>query len=223
MENNYIKLTQKEKIIMNSYISMVDGLGIYLGDGYEIILHSLENLHESVIKIVNGFHSGRKEGAPITDFALGMLAKIQKSKDHSSISYFNKNVHGVILKSTTIPITGDKNRIIGLLCINFYTDTPISAIIKNFTPPVTGFSNELEPTETFAEDIDDLLISTLKEAKDKILNNPSVSTTNKNKEIIAYLYVRGIFNLKDSVIKVANLLGISKNTVYMHIRNLQKQ
>ena len=38
-------------------------------------------------------------------------------------------------------------------------------------------------------------------------------------------YVRyaidGIFNMKDSVVKGAALLGISKNTVYMHIRNFK--
>ena len=44
----------------------------------------------------------------------------------------------------------------------------------------------------------------------------------KNKEIVAILYQKGIFNLKDSVITIANHLGISKNTVYMHIRNMNK-
>ena len=45
---------------------------------------------------------------------------------------------------------------------------------------------------------------------------------NKNKEIVAILYQKGIFNLKDSVITIANHLGISKNTAYMHIRNMNK-
>ena len=29
--------------------------------------------------------------------------------------------------------------------------------------------------------------------------------------------------MKDSVVKVASILGISKNTVYMHIRNFKNQ
>ena len=46
-------------------------------EGYEVILHNLESLEHSVMQIVNGHHSGRKIGAPITDLALGMLSQIE--------------------------------------------------------------------------------------------------------------------------------------------------
>ena len=59
--------------------------------------------------------------------------------------------------------------------------------------------------------------------KDQIFMHMSISTNNKNKEIVTALYKKGIFNLKDSVIKVAGRLNISKNTVYMHIRNLKNE
>ncbi len=42
----------------------------------------------------------------------------------------------------------------------------------------------------------------------------------KNKEIINSLHQQGVFTMKDAVVKVADYLGISKNTVYMHIRNV---
>ena len=50
----------------------------------------------------------------------------------------------------------------------------------------------------------------------------AISSINKNKEIIFRLYQQGIFNLKDAVITIAEALGISKNTVYLHLRNLEK-
>ncbi len=80
-----------------------------------------------------------------------------------------------------------------------------------------------EIRENFAENTDELIETSLTEIKDTIMNDRSVSSQNKNKEIILELYHRGIFNIKDSVIKVAALLGISKNTVYMHIRNLKSK
>ena len=40
----YLVLTATDKAILASYAAMVPNLGEYLGDGYEIILHSLENL-----------------------------------------------------------------------------------------------------------------------------------------------------------------------------------
>ena len=43
------------------------------------------------------------------------------------------------------------------------------------------------------------------------------------KEIISILHQKGIFNLKDAVVKVAHCMGISKNTVYMHVRNLNHE
>ena len=51
----------------------------------------------------------------------------------------------------------------------------------------------------------------------------SISYSNKNKAIISQLYDRGIFQIKDSVPKIADELGISKNTVYLHLRKLQPQ
>ena len=48
----------------------MDGLALYLGEGYEFVLHSLEDLSHSVVKIINGHYSNRKPGAPITDFLL---------------------------------------------------------------------------------------------------------------------------------------------------------
>ena len=43
----------------------MDGLALYLGEGYEFVLHSLEDLSHSVVKIINGHYSNRKPGAPI--------------------------------------------------------------------------------------------------------------------------------------------------------------
>ncbi len=224
MDKQYIKLTPNERMILQSYIPVVEGLGRYLGEGYEIILHNLESLEHSVMQIVNGHHSGRKIGSPITDFALAMLAQIESSKDHSAISYFNRRSDGVVLKSSTIPIPGENNRIIGMICINFYTNTPLSTIVQQLIPEtITALQAFPHKTETFTEDVDELIEAALADVKDIILNNTAISANNKNKEIITALYKKGIFNLKDGVIKVADRLNISKNTVYMHIRNLKNE
>ncbi|WJD83579.1 helix-turn-helix transcriptional regulator [Priestia megaterium] len=217
MEKAFLKLTKTDKIILESYKNTIEGLSDYMGEGYEFVLHSLENLDQSVIKIMNGHYSGRKEGAPITDLALNMLSQIQNSSNNEMYkTYFNRNKKGIMLKSSTIPIIGEKDRVIGLLCMNFYSDTPIGNIIKGFCAP----DNNSSPVETFSDNIEELILNAVDDSKNKIYNDASISSTNKNKEIITHLYNRGIFSLKDSVIMVANCLGISKNTVYMHIRTL---
>ena len=41
-------------------------------------------------------------------------------------------------------------------------------------------------------------------------------------EQLVLRHQKGIYNLKDSVQITANILMMSKNTVYMHLRNLEK-
>lgn len=218
MEDSYIELTKQDRLILESYKILLDGLADYLGEGYELILHSLENLDKSVIKIINGHYTGRSEGAPITDLALNMLKKISNSQTPQASSYFSHSKNGALLKSTTIPIVGENQKIIGLLCMNLHTEISFLKMVSTFLPNEPDFKTQ---QETFAENVDDLIVSTLTTARAHVLNNPDISSSNRNKEIIAYLYEKGIFKMKDSVIKVATLLGISKNTVYMHIRNLK--
>lgn len=185
-----------------------------------MVLHSLESFEHSVICIINGEHTGRKVGAPITDLALNMLDEISKGQE-DYITYFSKNRKGEPLKSTTIAIRGDKGRIVGLFCINFYMNTPLHDILQTMLPVSTPPVNT--PKENFAENSDELIETALEAVKNEIYADQSISASNKNKYIVYQLDERGIFNIKDAVVKVANLLGISKNTVYMHIRNKAKK
>lgn len=218
MELHEIQLTLIEQQILNSYCSMIPGLAGYLGSGYEIVLHSLENFEHSVICIVNGEHTGRAVGAPITNKALDMLKKFRET-GLSSETYFSTNSRGEPLKSTTIAIRGENDRIIGLLCMNYYMNTSFREFINNFIPPDIPNIESTPMTETFAANVDDMISSSLEHAKRQIYNDPTISSSNKNKAIIYLLYDKGIFQIKDSVPKVADLLGISKNTVYLHLRN----
>lgn len=225
-ESPYIHLTQTDKKILNSYAQMIDGLGIYLGDCYEIVLHSLGDLDHSVIKIINGHYTGRKEGFPITDFALEMLSELQQDPSHRVKPYFSKNKLGANLRSCTIPIYGEKDRIIGLLCMNFHMDSPLSMVLQNLILPSANIDQSIEKpsaAETFSDNVNDLILSALEDTKKAVYDDPTISSSNKNKEIVIRLYQKGIFNLKDAVIKVAEQLNISKNTVYMHIRNVKNK
>lgn len=214
-----ISLSKTEKLILESIKGMMDGLSAYLSGSYELVLHSLEDLNESVIYILNGEYTGRKIGAPITDLALGMLDEISNGHKDYKV-YFSKNKKGEPLKSTTIAIRGENRRIIGLLCINMYMNTPIADIISSFVEisPIFNDANEY-----FSQSSDDLIKKSLEEARDIVMADASISPSLKNKAIIEILAEKGIFRLKDSVTKVEELMGISKNTIYMHIRNYKKK
>ncbi|EPF4338239.1 helix-turn-helix transcriptional regulator [Enterococcus faecalis] len=204
---------------------MLDGLGNFFGSTHEVILHSLENLESSAIKVINGHFSNRKEGAPITDMALKMLSQVESEHDYAVKPYYNKNQKGVILKSSTIPVIGENDRIIGLICINMHLEMPLIDYLQDLLPSgqQNDMSQELKNSEHFSDNIDELITTSLTKVKQAVESDPNVSHLNQNKEIVIRLYNQGIFNLKDSVIKIADRLGISKNTIYLHIRNHKKE
>lgn len=215
-----MNLTKNDKLILESYCQMLSRLSGYLGSAYEISLHSLEDYHHSVISIHNGYHSGRSVGAPITDLALNMLKRIEDNDVDATDSYTSYNVinnAGEHLKSSTIPIIGDKGRIIGLLCINLYLDMPFYDIIQSYS----NHANETCLSENLTNSVNDTVTKATIEAKNYVMFNTNIAAVNKNKVLIQLLYDRGIFHMKDSVEKVAEILGISKNTVYLHLRNIK--
>lgn len=219
MEKMSIVLTKNDKVILESYRVMLPSLANYLGNAYEIVLHNLENLSSSVIQICGGNHTNRTIGAPITDLGLSMLEKISVQEDKSTgISYFTTIKNGEPLKSSTIPIIGENGKVIALICINFYLNTPWNAIIASYTDSNSQIK-EHTYSETFTDSIDDLLKQLVSDTKQSIFNNNDIPANCKNKEIVRLLSRKGIFNFKDAVIYVAKYLNISKNTVYMHMRN----
>ncbi len=206
-----MELTKNDKQILESYKSLIEGLAKYLGGSYEIVLHSLEDLDNSVIAIYNGKHTGRKVGAPITDLALEILDKIENCKQ-SSIVYFSQNKKGEPLKSTTIAIKGEDKRIIGLLCINMYLNTSFKEVLDSFMP-------KKEIKENYNQSVEDLISNAYQNEKQLVLKDESILPSNKKKVIIERLYDKGIFQMKDAVLQIVKLSGLSKNTVYLHIRN----
>jgi predicted transcriptional regulator YheO len=106
-----------------------------------------------------------------------------------------------------------------MLCINLYLDSPLSSLLQNFSMvPHSDYVNE-----NFINDSNELILRTLEKAKAEVNGDDTTPPYLKNKEIITILYHQGIFKLKDAVQVVSGDLGISKNTVYLHIRSLEEK
>ena len=213
-------LTPADRLVLEAYGNLLDGLAQYLGDGYEIVLHSLEDLERSVVKIVNGHHTGRTVGAPITDLALSMLARITQQEGAPAISYFTQNRKGEPLKAATIAIQGENRRIIGLLCINFYLNTPFAEVLAAFTPPAAA---PVRVIETFGENTAELVEEAVTRTRLQVDTQAAIPVSMKNRQVVAILYRQGIFNIKNAVDLVAAAMGISKNTVYLHLRHIKEE
>lgn len=101
MKSPEVQFTPEDRLILDSYCQMLDGLAQYLGTGYELVLHSLEDLEHSAIRVMNS-HTGLSEGAPITELALTMLGRIHAQTQGDTVCYSSTNRDGKPLRSCTI-------------------------------------------------------------------------------------------------------------------------
>lgn len=206
--------------ILKSYEAVVDGLAMLIGSHCEIVLHSLQDLKCSAIRIANGEHTGRKIGSPITDLALRMLHDMTGADSSVSKCYFTRAKSGVLMKSVTTAIRNREQRVIGLLCINMNLDVPFSQIISTFMPPEKQ-DQEVPSSVNFASSVEDLVMQTLEFTIEEVNVDRTVSNNAKNRQIVLNLYEKGIFDIKDAINQVADRLNISKHTVYLYIRQFK--
>ncbi|MCG8709647.1 transcriptional regulator [Brenneria sp. 4F2] len=210
--------SQTDYEILKSYEAVVDGLAMLIGGHCEIVLHSLDDLKCSAVRIANGEHTGRKIGSPITDLALRMLHDMAGEDSSVSKAYFTRAKSGMLMKSVTIAIRNREQRVIGLLCINMNLDVPFSQIVQTFIPPET---HEVASSVNFASSVDDLVAQTLEFSIEEVNADRNVSNNAKNRQIVLSLYEKGIFDIKDAINQVAERLNISKHTVYLYIRQFK--
>lgn len=219
--NNKLMASNNEidQNILQSYFHLADSIAHLLGECCEIVVHQLGELSSSVVKIVNGFHTGRSVGAPITDKALKILKNYQKDPNQLEQSYFSTTNYGHLVKSTTHIILGGEGKPIGLFCINLNLSYPLDKIITDLLPQQ---NLSMPPSdETFIANRQDMMDYTFSKAVSTV--EISINHTQKNykKSIITHLYENGFFELKDAVVFVSEKLNLTKYAIYKHLRELK--
>jgi len=214
-----VTLTDNDKKQMESYFRLADMVADLIGPHSEVILHSFENLDCSVVKIVNGHHTGRSINSPITDMGLKMLRRFKETQEVNSKSYFTKNAKGELLKSTTCVVSGENGRAIGLFCININLSVPFPEIIKTLMPdmPISLMSS----TETFVSNARDGIEYALDNAITTVTNDSNIGTKVHKKMIVSILYQGGIFELKEATAIISERLGISRHAIYKYLREFK--
>ncbi|ENY71438.1 hypothetical protein G114_13398 [Aeromonas diversa CDC 2478-85] len=201
-------LDEEARHLLASFEPVVDALAALFGPGCEVVLHAFDNLHASVIKIANGHVTGRKKGAPVTDFALSRITALE---GEAWSSYFTRTREGGLMKSASVTLRSRTGQAVGMLCVNFSLDTPLSGLLQALAP----VTQESQQQETFAHSVEDLV----EQVMARVDEDPALTPGSRNRAIVCRLYDQGIFDIKDAAQQVADRLGLSRHTVYLHIRN----
>ena len=104
-------MNKTDQLILESYSKMLDGLASFLGPGYEFVLHSMENENKAAIRIINGYYSDRENDVEVPAETMEKLLEIEnKQPGQKHATFFSRNSHGALIKTSIISITGTKDR-----------------------------------------------------------------------------------------------------------------
>jgi predicted transcriptional regulator YheO len=213
--------TSCDTIILKALEPIVEGLAQYFGKHFEVVLHTTEDLLHSVIKIENGSVTGRVVGAPMTDYGIELLKRAATSMDSVSDSYLSTTSDGRVLRSLSIVIRNDLGRPIGVLCFNMDMSAPLIDYLQIGylqTAPSKDAESRTHPGETFPSSASDLVHASLSRAVSRLESQHNMSSTKRNRMIVAELYGMGVFDIKDATRLVAHEMGVSVYTVYNYVR-----
>lgn len=216
---------------LEQYKILVDFLGEFLGPDYEIILHDLEKLPNTIIRIVNNELSGRHVGGPITKSALKMLQD-EVYHDKKFLVNYKGKTDTKVFRSATMFIKDDDEKVIGLLCLNFddskyeelYTKLfsvvhpggwKIGKVAKIFEEKSDTLNGD--DVEEYYGSIDELMENIYQEAIQGITIPIDYMKQEDRLQVIRALDRKGMFKLKGSISYVSQHLKCSQATVYRYL------
>ncbi len=217
-----ISFTQKDEDFLAHYDRLAETIADLIGPHCEVVIHSFKSLENSVVKIVNGHHTGRQIGAPITDIGLKVFRQFDETGVMTPKSYFTKSKDGSLLKSTSCILTGDNNNAIGMFCVNINLSHPFPEIMKTLMPGPMELIN-LKSCENFSSSSSDIIEQALNSAILDVDNNDKISAKGRKKAITKILFDSGIFEFKEATVIVADHLHITRHAIYKYIREFKSQ
>ncbi|MGX9521406.1 helix-turn-helix transcriptional regulator [Vibrio mediterranei] len=214
-----VKFTEIDRQYLESNFRLAETIADFIGPHCEVVIHSFESFEKSVVKIVNGHHTGREVGSPITDMGLRMLSAFERTGEVTPKSYFTNSKDGSLLKSTTCVLAGENGKPIGLFCINMNLSHPFPEIIKTLMPDAS--LPQVGVHENFSSSATDVIEQALEHAIEEVQNDASINLKSKNKAITKVLFDNGIFELKEATGLASERLGITRHAIYKYIREFK--
>jgi predicted transcriptional regulator YheO len=215
---------KKDKIhpIIKSIIPIAKTISATFGKNCEVVLHDFSGPQHSIIFIENGHITGRKIGDPITDFALASWREegFGENREDKLLNYKTKTKDGRILKSSSVFIKDEKDKIAGCLCINY--DMTGHLMYKNIINEFSAI-NELneEKEETFVNDVDEILDSIINKAIEEVNIPTSLMQKEDNLRVVEIVDKKGGFMIKGSIDQLAHRLNVSRYTIYNYLDELK--
>ncbi|MBB4825483.1 putative transcriptional regulator YheO [Sporosarcina luteola] len=204
---------QENHQIFEAYKRIADAIYAVFSVNCEIVIHDTTKLESSLIYI-KGDVTGRAVGAPTTEV---ILRELKKNPDdvQDLIGMKTNTKNGKILKSSTVFIRNERNEIIGFLGINFDV-TMVNAVQQMLAGLVEPFGNADDPQvdESYATHIDEVFEQITNSTLVELGINLATITREERIRFVQRLDKKGMFLIQGSIDRIAELIGVSKQTIY---------
>ena len=213
-----MKMVKKDQDILVHYIKVGEIIAEMFSPYLEVIVHDLTNPNQSIIAIFNSHITGRKIGDGTSDIG---YKKLSNELPDKIVNYKNKSPSGVELKSSSLTIRNDDNKIIGSMGFNFDLSTfvNIKEFIDLFSKSVE--MEELPKTEQFfmwsiKTEIQQALNKyfTMNQLQGKVLKRDD------KLKLISYMKDKGYLSKKGAKTIISELLAISRPTLYKYLKEI---
>ncbi len=194
---------------------LAKGIATQFGENCEVVVHefSEKSAEHTIVAIENSHVTQRNLGDGPSRAVLQAMGKSQLS-DH--LNYLTRTKDGRILKSSTIYIRDEQDRVTGIFAIN-YDITGLLMIESAVKPLITPEQGERDEPERIVQNVNDLLDELIEQSVQ--LAGKPVALMNKDDKVkaIQFLNDTGAFLITKSGDKVSKYFGISKYTLYNYI------
>lgn len=195
---------------MAAFKTIVEGVAAAIGPHCEVVLHDFRTPDRSIVAI-GGSVTKRSVGGSMSQIGLSLLAEGEAAKDQ--MNYITQLPWGRDVKSTTLILRDNRNKVFGAFCINLDITEVRSA--ATFLSAISGQTAPVQAPATFTDDIREVIDVVLsRELKDQQFDDLSA------KQRIALFQVldeKGIFGIRKGITQVAQQFGISRATAYSYL------
>jgi predicted transcriptional regulator YheO len=198
---------------------LLKAISAQFGDQCETVLHDYsQEYNHTIIAIENGHVTGRKVGDCGTNLGLEILRGLAGEEDQHN--YLTHSKDGKILRSTSVYIHSDDDKIIGSVCINW--DVSDFVYSANVIGKLANVTPAHQVHEIMTDNVSDLLDALIQDSFSHV-GKPIVSMSKEEKILgLKYLDKKGAFLVKRASDRVAKVYGISKNTLYNYLEKYQQ-
>ena len=205
------------EVVLKNLKRLAQALAVQFGDQCEVVIHDLDtkDIEKSIVYIENGHVSGRKVGDGPSQIVLDAFAKKDSDiPDH--LAYLLRAQNGNILKSSTVFIRDEHDKIRYIFAINFNI-TSLLPLSKSLSSFVSSDKGDERSAEKLTGNVNNLLDELIQKSVELV--GVPVKAMSKDDKIkaIQFLNDAGAFLITKSGDKVAKYFGISKYTLYSYV------